>query len=274
MNSDNSLAEYIEGIAKASFCKPKCEQQYVSLAHFLSIQPRECMKVRDEYYPDMIVGSIKDIFGKSGDTRIAYIWLPTPPKKSSDQHKYVDACRRRMVEVLAKSQFDEIWLDVRGNIGGVLSTVIDAIYPILAKRLGEGVYLYGVDNKGKRVTTFEFHTQAGVSRHIIRPSDAYIPSGMAPVEPELADVFDNKPISILCNRYTMSTGEIICIIVRKIGGKIYGEKTRGLTNGMRIISGETTSGQRDVAKSVSVPYYSIADGDMIYRDGVKPDTYF
>jgi hypothetical protein len=43
---------------------------------------------------------------------------------------------------------------------------------------------------------------------------------------------------------------------------------------MRIISGETTSGQRDVAKSVSVPYYSIADGDIIYRDGVKPDTYF
>jgi hypothetical protein len=192
MNSDNSLAEYIEGIAKASFCKPKCEQQYVSLAHFLSIQPRECMKVRDEYYPDMIVGSIKDIFGKSDDTRIAYIWLPTPPKKSSDQHKYVDACRKRMVEVLAKSQFDEIWLDVRGNIGGVLSTVIDAIYPILAKRLGEGVYLYGVDNKGKRVTTFEFHTQAGVSRHIIRPSDAYIPSGMAPVEHELADIFKNK----------------------------------------------------------------------------------
>lgn len=263
MSSNDGLSGYIEGIAKASFCRPKREQRYISLAHFLSLQPRECMKVKDEHYPDMMVGSVREIFGRPDDTRIAYIWLPTPPKKSSDQNKYVEKCRRRMM-TLVGSQFDEVLLDVRGNIGGVLSTVIDAIYPMLAKRL-EGVYLHGIDNVGKRVATFEFlNYHDGKIIHLIRPSEAYIPADILPVEPELADIFDNKPINILCNRYTMSTGEIICIVVRKIGGKIYGEKTRGLTNGMEIISG-------DRATRVFVPYYSIADGDHIYRDGVEPD---
>lgn len=266
MSADNELADYVSGISKASFCRPKCEQSYVSLAHFLSIQPRECMKIRDEYYPDMMVKSLSDIFPKQRlpDTRVAYIWLPTPPRRNKDQYKYVQECRKRMLEVLVGSQFDEVWLDVRGNIGGVLSTVLDAIYPLLAKRL-DGVYLHGVDNIGERIATFEFLNYVdGKTIHIIRPSGGYIPAEIMPVEPELVNIFDDKPINIICNRYTMSTGEIICILVRKLGGKIYGEKTRGLTNGMEVIS----SGR---VKSAHVPYYSIADGDHVYRDGVEPD---
>jgi C-terminal processing protease CtpA/Prc len=237
---------YIEGIGKASFCKPMANQPYISFAHFLSLQSRECLKTKDEYYPDaMILGDM------------LYIWLPTPPKKGADQVKYAKACRERLVAVVTGATFNRILIDVRGNIGGVLATVVDAIYPLLTQLRGK--YLSGVDKNGKEVTTFELVD----GKHILNPSGHVMVTDMLPVEPELVGIFD-KPIIALCNRYTMSTGEIICIIVRKLGGKLYGERTRGLTNGMEIISNSNV-------KSVLIPYYSIADGEKIYRNGVTPD---
>ena len=223
---DELIENYVTGIAKASFCKPNINQKYISFAHFLSLQPRECLKVRDEYYPDMMIWEGK-----------LYIWLPTPPKKMSDQGKYSAECRKRLAEVIREgTPFSEILLDVRGNIGGVLSTVVNAVYPIFAPRIN-GTYLYGINKKGETVTKFEIVNQENNKiTHYIRTSTGPIKAEIMPIDESLIGKFDSKPISILCNRYTMSTGEIMCIIVRKFGGTIYGEHTRGLTNGMESIS--------------------------------------
>lgn len=242
-----NIETYVKGISKASFCKPTIDQPYISFAHFISLQPRECMKVRDEFSPDaMLIG------------KLLYVWLPTPPKKSANQLAYAENCRQRLVEVAGRADFDRILLDVRGNIGGVLSTVINAIYPIIADGI-KGKYLSGINKSGKEVTTFEIKNDV----HILNVSGELMETYLIPIQPELANIFSGKPIDALCNKYTMSTGEIICIIVRKLGGKLYGERTRGLTNGMEIIS-------EPGVKSVYVPYYSIADGKKIYN-GVEPD---
>lgn len=241
------VKSYIEGISKSSFCKPKW-QYHISFAHFLSLQPRECVKVRDEFYPDAVI--VKNIL---------YVWLPTPPKKNMDQDKYASECRKRLVEVTKGATFSEIMFDVRGNIGGVLSTVVNAVYPIIADRLS-GKYLSGISKAGDEVTTFELID----GMHILNPSGDVMKTVMLPVEAELRDIFAGKPINALCNRFTMSTGEIMCIIVRKLGGIIYGEHTRGLTNGMEVISNSKV-------KSALIPYYYIADGDKKYLNGVEPD---
>ncbi len=245
-----SIDLYVKGISKASFCKPTIDQPYISFAHFISLQPRECMKVRDEFSPDVM------LLGK-----LLYVWLPTPPKKSANQLAYAENCRQRLVEVASHADFDRVLLDVRGNIGGVLSTVINAIYPIIADKI-DGKYLSGISKTGKEVATFEIRD--GI--HILNVSGTPMDTYLIPIQPELRTVFVGKPIDAFCNKYTMSTGEIICIIVRKLGGKLYGERTRGLTNGMEIVS-------EPGVKSAYVPYYSIADGKKIYN-GVDPDYNF
>lgn len=241
---------YVKGISKASFCKPTVDQQYISFAHFISLQPRECMKVRDEFSPDaMILG------------KLLYVWLPTPPKKSADQLAYAENCRQRLVEVASQANFDRVLLDLRGNIGGTLSTVVNAIYPIIADRIKDK-YLSGISKSGKEVATFKIKN----GMHVITVRGSDMETRLIPIQPELENIFTGKPIDAFCNKYTMSTGEIICIIVRKLGGKLYGERTRGLTNGMEIIS-------EPGVKSVNIPYYSIADGKKIYN-GVEPDYGF
>lgn len=230
---------YIKGIAKASFCDVKERQRYISLAHFLSLQPRECMKVKDEFSPDGMIINKK-----------LYFWVPTPPSKNPQQ--YIADSHAKLTE-LSKYDFDEIIIDVRNNIGGVLSTVIDAIYPIIQDRIN-GEYMYGVDNKSKKIASFTL--SGGV--HTISVRGVPISDVMTECQSIPA-----KPISVICNRYTMSTGEIVCMIVRKLGGTVYGERTRGLTNGMEIISSDTV-------KSVWVPVYTLCMDGVKY-DGVIPD---
>jgi len=250
------ISQYIKDIDRVTFCDTKEQQKYISLAHFVSLQPRECMKVKDDYSPDgMIIN------------RRLYFWLPTPPKKQGAETYITDA--RNKLKELVQQPFDEIIIDVRNNIGGILSIVIDAMLPIICDNIDNtdnrgsteksNEYLFGVDNKGKRMASFTLTN----NEHIINVEGSTIREVLHPVEPELVGKF-NKPISVICNRYTMSTGEIVCIIVRLMGGVVYGERTRGLTNGMTIISTNKT-------KSVAIPTYTICDGKHVYKNGVEPD---
>jgi len=257
MTEKNSISinDYITGIAKATFCQPKPTQKYISLAHFVSLQPRECMFVKDNFKPDgIIIGSIM------------YLWFPTPDKSDSAQLEYAQAARRRINELITECpNFTEVIVDIRNNIGGILSTFIDAILPLFANNSifmdSDGVYLYGIDKDGKEEAKFKI---SGTKHYIILGDGEQLEADLIPIGDIEKAAFTGKKISIICNRYTMSSGEIICIIMRKLGHTVYGEPTRGLTNGCRIIrSGQT--------KRALIPYYSISDGRTVYKHGIKPD---
>lgn len=243
------ISGYIKGINDASFCSVKEEQTYISFAHFLSIQPRECMKLKEEYSPDGIIIH-----------KILYFWLPTPPQKKQGEDKYISEGREKLKQLVQQGGFDSIILDVRGNIGGVLNVVLDVIHPILYNRL-IGEYIYGIDVNKKKIASFRLSNNV----HIIDVDNVPISYNMKPLD----DVFISKldgsiNISVICNRYTMSTGEIICIIVRRLGGTVYGEQTRGLTNGMTVISNNNI-------KYVRIPTYTICENNNIYYNGITPD---
>jgi C-terminal processing protease CtpA/Prc len=256
MNSDE-ISQYIKGIAKSTFCKPKDKQKYISLAHFVSLQPRECMFVKDNFVPD---GMISD--GKM------YIWFPTPGKGKEVQNLYASAARECIDKLVTEcDNFSEVIVDVRNNIGGILSTFINAILPLIchdvrfAGKSDAPSYLYGIDKNGKKECDFKICDN---THRIIFSNGESLDDELIPIKDSERDRFAGKKISVLCNKYTMSSGEIVCIIMRMLGHKIYGEKTRGLTNGCKNISSGSI-------KSALVPYYSISDLKTNYLDGVSPD---
>lgn len=271
MNSDE-INQYIIGIAKSTFCKPAVTSVTatasvvaISLAHFVSLQPRECMFVKDSFVPEA-----KIING------ILYFWMPTPGKGKEAQITYAKAARE-CISQLANEDFSEIIIDVRNNIGGVLSTFINSILPFvchdprfnvfeLRSDKSESLYntfqpyMFGINKDGKQECRFVIE---GTNHRIMFDNDS-LDDELIPIEITEKDRFAGKKIHVICNKYTMSSGEIICIIMRMLGHKIYGEKTRGLTNGCRSIESSTV-------KSALIPYYIISDGKIIYPDGVKPD---
>lgn len=258
LNSSRSkvaISDYIEGISRGTFCKPKSQQVYISLEHFVSLQPRECMFVKDKFMPDGIIAS----------NRI-YLWFPTPGKGDNIQREYAQVARNRIRELVAECpNFSEVIVDMRNNIGGILSTFIDALLPLFICDNSfmdkDGVYMYGINNKGNTEARFVIENN---THKICFSGDSSLDDELIPIEDTEKTVFAGKPIHVICNRYTMSSGEIICILMRKLGHKIYGENTRGLTNGCRI----TKSGN---TKRALIPYYSISDGKINYPNGVKPD---
>lgn len=251
----SAIVDYVNGISKATFCHPKLMQKYVSLEHFVSLQPRECMFVKDAFTPD---GMIVD--------KYIYLWFPTPDKGKNKQIEYAEVARKRILELIAeKPDFEEVIIDVRNNIGGVLSTFINATLPLFignSKFLDpEGIYMYGIDCNGKTEAKFVVDGD----RHRIMLSDGEsLDDDLISIGDIEKAAFIGKKMHVLCNKYTMSSGEIMCIIARKLGHTLYGEPTRGLTNGCRILSSDTV-------KSVLIPYYTISDGKIVYKHGIKPD---
>lgn len=259
MNSDE-ISQYINGIAMSTFCKPKEKQKYISLAHFVSLQPRECMFVKDNFVPDGMI-----INGR------IYIWFPTPGKGKAAQQEYAKAARDCIDRLVSEcSNFTEVIVDVRNNIGGILSTFINAILPLISyeyrfsckiRDSGYTPYMYGIGKNGEKECEFRIE---GNNHRIVFSDSESLDDELIPIKDTEKDRFAGKKIYVLCNKYTMSSGEIVCIIMRMLGHKIYGEKTRGLTNGCKNTSTINV-------KSALIPYYSISDGATNYLDGVRPD---
>lgn len=247
---EKDLDIIIKGINKGSFCKADVKERYVSLAHFVTLQSMECVKLTESYMPD----------GYASDSKI-FIWLPTPDKSRDQQAEYVATARALIDRLTAEIPNAEVVIDLRCNIGGVLSTFIDAILPFIIEgitALADGIYMYGKDASNNKIAKFYINQN---NEHVIDVDGDLIVSKLTPAKPVKC-----SNISILCNKYTMSSGEILCMVFRYLGElgnfacKIYGEKTRGLTNGCV----EKTLGNT----KVMVPVYYLCCGNRCYRNGV------
>ncbi len=253
--TNSNLKLVIEGINKGSFCKAKPTERYVSIAHFVTLQSMQCIQLKESYVPDGYAHS------RENNSRI-FIWLPTPDSSAEEQVKYVAESRKLINRLVEENpNFTELVLDLRCNIGGVLAVFIDAILPIISgSPIINGNYMYGKDVNDKVIATFTIKD----GKHIINVDGENIIANLTEVN--TPNVFAGKNISILCNRFTMSSGEILCMLFRYLGElgyfncKIYGEKTRGLTNGCIVRSlGET---------EVMIPIYYLGCGETYYKKGI------
>ena len=240
-----------------------------------------------------------------------FIWLPTPNSSTEVQAEYVAKCRNLINDLLQQNpDFTELVLDLRCNIGGVLAVFINAILPIIAgcdlfkglfgnvpdegqsflssergqstfeSKIGfpqkDGLYMDGKDVNDKTITTFKIkRLQNGKLQHEIDVNGDIMTADLLPVDIAIANKFRGKRISILCNRYTMSSGEILCMLFRYIGElgyfdcKLYGEKTRGLTNGCIVKGITTTETDKTLIESeVMVPIYYLGCGGTYYKNGI------
>lgn len=284
--TNSNLKLVIEGINRGSFCKSKATERYVSIAHYVTLQSMQCLQLKESYLPDGYFrhpdGNVhqNDRYfhhsnGNINSSRI-FIWLPTPDSSAERHAEYVAKCRNLIDDLVQQNpDFTELVLDLRCNIGGVLATFINAILPIIAgygpfREVIEGSskkieYMHGKDVNDKNIATFTIEKSAGKLQHIINVDGDILVSDLLPVSP-ISDKFKGKRISILCNRYTMSSGEILCMLFRHLGEmgyfdcKLYGEKTRGLTNGCMV----KTIG--DV--SVTIPIYYLGCGNTYYKKGI------
>jgi C-terminal processing protease CtpA/Prc len=229
----------IKGINKGSFCTAN-SGEYISLAHFATLQSMKCIQLKESYLPDG--------YNRGGKM---FIWLPTPGKSEEDQGVYITATRD-LINKLVLEDFTDVYIDLRCNIGGVLSTFIDSILPMIYTSIPEN-YLQG-KNCRDEITT-NFYLKKSEMKHIIDVDGGIIVHNLQPVEN--VDKFSGKRFHILCNRYTMSSGEILCIIFRNLGHEIIGEKTRGLTNGCII--------RKTINSEVTIPAYYLGIGNKWYK---------
>jgi C-terminal processing protease CtpA/Prc len=240
-----------KGMAKASFFEPKIEQRYASLSHFISMQPREMIKVEEEYLPEGFACK---------NSKLLYLWLPTPSKNAESQADYVAKARKLLIDLPAECpDFEQIYIDVRNNIGGILVTFINSVLPLLLD-LPE-CYMIGISKDDEVVAKF-FIDKAKWTHNMKIGSDSISP--LLPVSE--SQIFTGKKISVFCNRYTMSSGEILCMLFRLLGHKIYGEKTRGLTNGCL---------QHNFSDAkVMIPFYHLCSGTNICKNewSIIPDA--
>lgn len=252
---EKDLDIIIKGINKGSFCRATTKNsRFVSLAHFVTLQSMECIKLTESYMPD----------GYADGSRI-FIWLPTPDKSREQQAEYVTVARSLITRLIAEvPNPTEVVIDLRCNIGGVLSTFINAILPFIIggiAKLPNGIYMHGRDNSNREIAKFYITNATNILQHIIDVEGDLIVTELMPAEPLKCMNF-----SILCNRYTMSSGEILCMVFRYLAEqgnfacKLYGEKTRGLTNGCV----EKSIGDA----KVMVPIYYLCCGKREYRNGV------
>jgi hypothetical protein len=243
----------IKGINKGSFCKANTDERFVSLAHFVTLQSMECIKLTESYMPN----------GYSDNNKL-FIWLPTPDKSRDQQAVYVRESRALIARLLAEvPNPTEITIDLRCNIGGVLSVFIDAILPFVIEPLTAiKTYMHGKNMHHKVIADFNLRiSNSAKITHVINVEGDLIESELQPAEPVKCPRFN-----VLCNRYTMSSGEILCMLFRYLGElgyftcKLYGEKTRGLTNGCV----EKTVG----SAKIMVPVYYLGCGDKYYINGI------
>jgi Peptidase family S41 len=200
-------------------------QDFCNILHFISLQPYYNARVVSQPYANGFI---------TRDNAL-YIWMPTPPEDDSMQKSYVQKSRANIEKLVAKYMHgNTLILDLRNNIGGNFFTFYNTLLPLLRLVLkpGKNILLFGEDTSGELSNIFyeenNFACIKFSSGHIL--SEKIIPA---------KNVLSAKQINetiILVNERTMSSAEIICIILLENfpNAKIYGCDTGGLTNGCNM----------------------------------------
>lgn len=218
-----------------------------SLTHYAGVQ-----NIRDLTISAKIV---KPEFFVMRDT--LFIWMPTPKQDK----EYVSVFQKELSRKM-NSKIKNIVIDVRSNIGGNIHTFISCVYPLFGQKL-ESDYLHGYDSSDSIIVNF--CVENGKSKVIFLDQ----PGNLVESIPKTKIYnFDTAKISIICNEFTMSSGEIMCLLVKKFGGIIYGDsQTGGLVNGNKKYTINCDDGYANVLS----PFYNIGYDSYIPKGPILPE---
>ena len=194
---------------------------------------------------------------ESGKQRIGYLVVPRywGPSNTDEARAFAQAIQDR-IKLLHQQKPTGWILDLRGNMGGNMWPMLAGLGPLLE---GEQVGLFQAEDG--RTTWFYKDGRAG-----IRSSSGWQRVAVAVSRP--VAVSDHKPMAVLIDHDTGSSGEAVAIACRgRADTRYFGRPTWGLSTAN---SGIPLADGAIIELTVSV------DGDrtgQLYPDGLRPDLY-
>jgi hypothetical protein len=235
-------------IKKFSYNKLYDGQDFVSLAHFIYLQPHTSVRPISQGYADgFLIPSSNSL----------YIWMPTPPNSDAEQLNYIKQSRRK-IDKLILGQYSNLILDLRNNIGGIFFTFYNVLLPFLRLKVSATEHqtlMYGLDGNGELSNEF-FENNGWIA---IKFASGYV------MKEEIyslrAKSRDLASVTILVNERTMSSAEIMCILFQQNFSdvKVYTSNTisagtGGLTNGCSLYKLDNAE--------VKVPVFTFVAGSV------------
>ena len=221
-------------------------REYVSFEQFIKI-------INIKYYDCFFsfFDSLKNEspFVKLNKYNYGYVYLP------SIEYEHINKFYNDIKRFDQKYEPKKWIIDLRGNYGGLIQSHIEIIIPF-------------IKIKG-RLLSLKRKNLNELSLDVVINNDDYLKlrmeSGQNDYTTDILKVYrviNNDDINILVDESTASAAEFIAIILKKLGAKIYGKKTMGLTN---LFLGH-------IFKNVSL-YFPISSfyDENLHEDGIHPD---